>query len=180
MTTYNLQPTLSNEYVKIRPLRETDFETLYLIASDPLIWEQHPSSDRYKREVFQIYFDGAIESKGAFLIFDSKTDEPIGCSRFYDLNEKDKSVLIGYTFLARDHWGTTHNRALKTLMLNHAFTFVEKVFFHIGGKNIRSQIAIQKLGAKKIEEVQIAYYGEKENLNFQYEIEKAMWKNNQL
>ncbi len=56
----NLQPTLENEFVKIQPLQESDFERLYAVACDPLIWEQHPNKDRYKREVFENFFKGAI------------------------------------------------------------------------------------------------------------------------
>ena len=40
----NLQPILENENVKLLPLQEDDFEVLYQVASDPLIWEQHPLS----------------------------------------------------------------------------------------------------------------------------------------
>ena len=48
----NLQPTLQNDLIILRPLRENDFEALYEVAKDPLIWEQHPSRERYKREVY--------------------------------------------------------------------------------------------------------------------------------
>jgi RimJ/RimL family protein N-acetyltransferase len=171
-----LQPQLQNESVKLRPLASADFEILYAVASDPLIWEQHPNQDRYKREVFQNFFEGAMASGGAFLVYDAVTDKPIGSSRFYEYNEKNSSIAIGYTFLARDHWGTTYNRALKTIMLDHAFTFVNKVIFHIGAKNIRSQTAIQRLGAIKVDEQDIAYHGESSNPNFVYCINKSGWK----
>jgi RimJ/RimL family protein N-acetyltransferase len=177
MTTrrFELQPILENNFVKIRPLLKEDFETLYKIASDPLIWEQHPNRDRYKKEVFEIFFKGAMESKGAFLVFDSGTGKVIGSSRFCAFNEKEKIIEIGYTFLARDHWGSIYNQALKSLMLNHAFTYVNTVVFHIGVNNLRSQKAIEKLGAKKIKEIEIGYYGEPNKLNFLYQIEKKSW-----
>jgi RimJ/RimL family protein N-acetyltransferase len=173
---FDLQTYLENDLIKIQPLKKNDFDILYQIASDPLIWEQHPNKDRYKREVFEIYFKGAIESNGAFLVFDKTTDKPIGCSRYYELNVVEKSVAIGYTFLAKDHWGTTYNRALKTLMLNYAFTFVDGVVFHIGANNIRSQTAIGKLGAKKMGEIEMAYYGEAKKLDFLYRIQKNDWE----
>src|SRR4051812_40419530 len=103
---FELQPTdLKNEFVTLTPLVQSDFERLYKVASDSLIWEQHPNKNRYQREEFQNYFKGAMESGGAFLIFDTKTGEPIGSSRFYDYNENENTIEIGYTFLARDHWG---------------------------------------------------------------------------
>lgn len=172
----NLQPLLTNDLIRIVPIQSTDFEKLYAVASDPLIWEQHPNKDRYKREVFEVFFKGALESKGAFLVYDTATNEVIGSSRFYHFNEVEKSLIIGYTFLARSHWGTTYNRALKTMMLNYAFQFVDKVHFEIGSENIRSQTAIGKLGAQKMDEKIISYYGESEKLNFIYEIRREQWK----
>ena len=137
---FNLQPiNLKNEIIQLIPLQETDFSALYKVASDPLVWEQHPNKLRYQRDVFQNYFEGAMLSKGAFLIRDTKTNEVIGCSRYYDFNENENStetsVLIGYTFIGRNFWGKGYNKALKKLMLDYAFQFVDKVYFHIGAYN---------------------------------------------
>lgn len=172
MTNFELQPTLSNEFIKIQPLKAEDFETLYSVASDPLLWEQHPNKDRYKREVFETFFKGAMESKGAFLVFDNKTNTVIGSSRYYEFEPEHKSVAIGYTFIARNHWGGIYNPALKDIMLKHAFRFVNSVILHVGAVNIRSQKAVERLGAKKIREVEMEYYGEPNKLNFVYELKK--------
>lgn len=169
---FHLQPNLQNEFIKLVPLKESDFEILYKVASDPLIWEQHPNKNRWQREVFQNFFKGAIESKGAFLIYDVKTNEVIGSSRFYDWNEEKNNVSIGYTFYARNYWGGKYNPSAKHLMMQHAFKYVDSVIFHIGADNIRSQKAILKLGAIKIAEEEIAYYGEDCKLNFVYQIGK--------
>lgn len=177
MTSFDLQPTLKNEFVRIQPLKETDFEALYAVASDPLIWEQHPNKDRYKREVFENFFKGAMESRGAFLVFDQQSNQVIGSSRFYEWDPEKKIVAIGYTFFARDHWGSTYNPALKKLMMGHAFQFADSVVYHIGAQNIRSQKAIERLGAKKIAEMEMEYYGEPSKLNFLYEIRKEDWMN---
>ncbi|HMS65251.1 MAG TPA: GNAT family N-acetyltransferase [Ignavibacteria bacterium] len=174
-TEFDLQPILENELVKIQPLTEDDFERLFKVASDPQIWEQHPNKDRFKREVFKTFFEGAMESNGAFIVFDKKTNEVIGSSRYYGYSAVDNTVSIGYTFLVKDHWGTIYNRALKTLMLDHAFNFVDKVIFHIGALNVRSQKAILKLGAVKIDEVEMKYHGEEMKLNFVYQMEKEAW-----
>jgi RimJ/RimL family protein N-acetyltransferase len=173
---FDLQPTLENEFVKIRPLREDEFEPLYAVASDPLIWEQHPNKDRYKRDVFQNYFKGALESKGAILALDAKNGLVIGSSRYYELDEANSSVAIGYTFLARSYWGGKYNPALKSLMLNHAFQFVDNVIFHVGAENIRSQKAMEKLGGVKINEIVMAYYGEPDRHNFVYRMEREAWR----
>ena len=170
---FNWQPkTLKNELIKLIPLQEIDFEELYTVASDPLVWEQHPNKLRYQLEVFQNYFEGAILSKGAFLIRDAKTNEAVGSSRFYDYDEKENSVLIGYTFIGRKFWGNGYNKALKKIMLDYAFQQVDKVYFHIGAFNIRSQKAIEKIGAIKVDEFEVEYYGEESKLNFVYLITK--------
>ena len=177
LMTFNLQPTIQNDLIKIEPLAATDFEILFAVASDPLIWEQHPNKNRYQRAEFENYFKGAIESGGAFLISDSNTGQIIGSSRYYDLNELEKSILIGYTFIAKSHWGGKYNPALKSLMLNHAFQFVDTVFFHVGAANTRSQKAMEKLGAEKAGELEVAYYGEPIKSNLIYKIEKKDWIN---
>jgi RimJ/RimL family protein N-acetyltransferase len=167
-----LQPTLEGPTAVLKPLQESDFEALYHTASDPKIWEQHPNKDRWQREVFRKYFRGAMESKGAFLIIDKATGEIAGSSRFYDYNTTENSILIGYTFYATKFWGTGLNPAVKKLMMDYIFQFVDKVHFHIGATNFRSQTAIQRLGAAKIGEETVAYYGELPKLNFVYEIVK--------
>ena len=169
-------PVLENDLIIAQPLKEDDFERLFKVASDPLIWEQHPNKERYKREVFKVFFEGAIESKGAFLVTDKSTNKTIGSSRYYDYNIDESCVTIGYTFIAKDHWGSKYNRALKSLMLDHAFEYVDTVYFHVGAENIRSQKAMIKLGAVKHGEIEMRYHGEEIKLNFIYKMDKEMWK----
>lgn len=138
---------LTGPKLSLIPLKSTDFEVLFAAASDLKIWEQHPEPNRYQREVFQKYFASAIESHGAFLIQDQTTKEIIGSSRFYDHSPEKKEIHIGYTFLKCSHWGGSTNRELKSLMLEHAFEYVERVKFEVGENNLRSQKALQKIGA---------------------------------
>ena len=173
---FNIQPTLANELIKITPLQNDDFERLYEVASDPLIWEQHPNKNRYQREVFENFFKGAMESKGAFLVTAITTGKVIGSSRYYDLDEEHNSIIVGYTFIGRDYWGSGYNKALKQLMFDYAFQFVDKIILHIGATNYRSQKAIEKFGAKKIDEIEVAYYGEPTKTNFVYQINKVDWQ----
>ncbi len=171
---FDLQPNhLKNNLISLSPLQEKNFEELYAVANDELLWEQHPNKLRYQRDVFQNFFEGAMLSGGAFLIRDSKTNEVVGSSRFYDYNETENSILIGYTFIGRKFWGTNYNKSLKKLMLDYAFQNVNKVYFHIGAFNIRSQKAIEKIGAVKVDEFEVEYYGEDSKLNFVYLIEKS-------
>jgi RimJ/RimL family protein N-acetyltransferase len=147
---FDLQPVLRGELVELRPLREDDFDALFAVASDPLIWEQHPDSDRYQEQVFRAFFRDAMSSGGAFLVLDKHDGRVIGSSRYHGYDERRSEVEIGWTFLARSHWGGRYNSEMKRLMLQHAFKFVERVVFLVGPQNYRSQRAIEKIGAVRV------------------------------
>ncbi len=146
MTKPELQPTLRGELVELRPVRPDDFEQLFAAASDPLIWQVHPEPDRYQREVFEKFFAGALECKGAFVVIDRKSGRVIGSTRFHHHHPDTRQIEIGWTFLAREFWGGNYNGEMKKLMLDHAFRFVDTVVFTVGEKNVRSQKAVQKIG----------------------------------
>jgi RimJ/RimL family protein N-acetyltransferase len=147
----DLQPTLEGELVTLRPLRAEDFQDLYAVASDPLIWEQHPASDRYKPDVFAAFFREALASGGALVAIDKADGRVVGSSRYYGYDPEKSEIEIGWTFLARSHWGGTYNGEMKRLMLRHAFAFVDHVVFLIGPENWRSRRAIEKIGGVLVE-----------------------------
>ena len=153
---FDLQPILQGELVELRPLRAEDFEELYAVASDPLIWEQHPASDRFQEAVFRAFFRGAMESGGAFLVHDVEDGRVIGSTRYHGYHETKSEIEIGWTFLARSHWGGRYNGEMKQLMVQHALQFVERVVFVIGVRNVRSQKAIEKLGGVRVGQKQDA------------------------
>jgi RimJ/RimL family protein N-acetyltransferase len=144
---FDLQPILKGDLLELRPLRPADFHDLYAIASDPLIWEQHPAGDRYKKEVFEGFFREALESGGALIAIDSRDGRVVGSSRFHGYDEANGEIEIGWTFLARSHWGGVYNGEMKRLMLRHAFQFVKSVIFLVGPGNLRSRKAVEKIGA---------------------------------
>jgi RimJ/RimL family protein N-acetyltransferase len=147
---FELQPHLVGEIIELRPMVEGDFAALFAVASDPLIWEQHPASDRYREDVFRKFFADAMATGGAFVVVDRQSGQVIGSSRYNAYQEAKSEVEIGWTFLARSYWGGAYNRELKRLMLGHAFRFVRAVLFHVGPLNIRSQRAMEKIGAVRI------------------------------
>lgn len=167
---------LANTWVYLSPLKSQHENALYTAASDPLIWAQHPCHDRHTPEGFRKFFTGAIQSGSAVIIRDMFNGNVIGTSRFYDLDETNQSMAIGYTFLMRSYWGSTYNQALKTLMLDHAFSRVRKAVFHIGVQNFRSQKAIEKLGADRIGEIDMLYPEQGPVRNLVYQITKSDWK----
>jgi RimJ/RimL family protein N-acetyltransferase len=143
----DLQPTLTGPHITLRPLAAQDFQELSDIASDPLLWAQHPDPARGTREGFQLFFDGALRSQGCLVAIDTERKSLIGWSR-YSNYALDQSVAIGYTFLARSHWGGATNSEMKRLMLRHAFTDVPEVLFMVAERNLRSRRAVEKLGAE--------------------------------
>lgn len=169
---FSIQPVLQNEEYQLIPLQQGDFESLYKVASDPKVWEQHPNKNRYQREVFENFFQGAMESKGAFKIIKKATGNVLGSTRFYDFDESKNSIFIGYTFYGTKSWEKGINPQIKRMMLDYIFQFVDTVHFHIGKENTRSQIALERLGGKKVGEEEVAYFGEPTRTNFVYEIKK--------
>ena len=145
--TFDKQPILRGAYVGVRPLRRSDYDALYAVASDPLIWEQHPVSNRYEEAVFKKFFKESLASGGALLVTDLSTGDVIGSSRFYGYSETRSEIEIGWTFLARSHWGGKYNGDLKSVMVHHAFRFVESVVLFINPLNLRSRRAAEKIGA---------------------------------
>ena len=143
---FDLQPVLKSPLVELRPLRAEDYRDLYAVASDPLIWEQHPVRDRYEEEVFGEFFRESLASGGALLAVESKSGAVIGSSRFHGYDAERREIEIGWTFLARPYWGGTYNKEMKRLMLAHAFQFVDSVIFLVGVTNFRSQKAVEKIG----------------------------------
>jgi len=148
---FALQPTLEGESLRLRPLRPDDWEALFAVASDPLIWEQHPAPDRYQEQVFRGFFQEAMDSGGAFVVIARENGSVIGSSRFLGYDEERSEIEIGYTFLARAYWGGVYNREMKDLMLGHAFRFVRHVVFLVGPTNWRSQKAMEKIGGVRVE-----------------------------
>lgn len=169
---FSIQPELENDKYQLIPLSQGDFEALYEVASDPKVWEQHPNKNRFEKDVFKNFFNGAIESKGAFKIVEKSSGDIIGSTRFYDFDENKNSVFIGYTFYGIKSWGKGINPQIKKLMLDYIFQYVDTVYFHIGKENFRSQTALERLGGKKIAEEEVAYFGEPTRTNFVYEIRK--------
>ncbi|MCW2776537.1 MAG: Protein N-acetyltransferase, RimJ/RimL family [Frankiales bacterium] len=147
MVEFDRQPVLSSDVLLLRPLLPEDVEALREIASDRLLWEQHPAKDRAEPEGFQRWFDEAL-AQGALVAVDRATGEVIGTSR-YAVHDDDL-IEIGWTFLARSRWGGYWNTEMKRLMLAHAFASPSTVGFAVHEDNIRSQRAVERLGAVRV------------------------------
>ncbi|MFL9840187.1 GNAT family N-acetyltransferase [Sphingomonas sp. ST-64] len=144
------QPTLHGELVTIRPLRPDDWDAVYAVASDPLVWELHPVKERWQEPVFRKFFDEALACGGGLAILDKATGAVIGSSRYDFWVPEEDEIEIGWTFLARAYWGGTYNREVKRLMLDHIHRFVNRVVFLVGQDNHRSRGAMAKIGGTLI------------------------------
>jgi RimJ/RimL family protein N-acetyltransferase len=151
MSQSDFQPTLVGPTITVRPIAPADWTELYAVGSDPKIWEVHPVSQRYTEPEFRKFFDGAVVSKMGFVFVDRATGRLVGSSRYYGYEPEIGEVEIGWTFLARSHWGGPANREVKRLMLDYAFTFLDTVVFWVGHENWRSQGAMTKIGGVKRE-----------------------------
>jgi RimJ/RimL family protein N-acetyltransferase len=150
------QPTLEGERLLLRPLLAEDWNALFAAASDPLIWEVHPAHDRWQEPVFRAYFDDAQAQGGALAVIDKGIGTIVGSSRFQNYDPANGgSVEIGWTFLARSHWGGRHNAEMKRLMLAHALASVERVVFRVGETNWRSRGAMEKIGGRLTDRIDV-------------------------
>ncbi|HVX68279.1 MAG TPA: GNAT family N-acetyltransferase [Mycobacteriales bacterium] len=146
---YYWQPTLEGSLVWLRPIKTSDFDALYAIASDPLLWEQHPVKNRTDRAVFQSWFDDALTSQ-ALVVIERSTGLAIGTSRYEVRDRRRRHVEIGWTFISRSHWGGAYNSDVKRLMIDHAFGWARVVTLKVHESNLRSLRAIEKLGAERV------------------------------
>ncbi|MFZ4627204.1 MAG: GNAT family N-acetyltransferase [Blastocatellia bacterium] len=168
-------PKLENEAVLLQPLEERDYPALYDLGRDPKIWEQHPQSDRWQEEVFRRFFDEGIRSRGAYRIIEKSSGSLAGTTRIYDADVTKGTIKVGYTFLATRFWGTGLNRKVKELLLNELFSNFQSVFFEIGSRNLRSRIAIERLGARLVEEEKREGAASGEPARLLYRIPREEW-----
>jgi RimJ/RimL family protein N-acetyltransferase len=175
------QPVLEGERLLLRPLEPGDWDVLYAVACDPLIWEVHPAGDRWQEPVFRAYFADALDKGGALAVIDKSSGQVIGSSRMQGHDPANSgSVEIGWTFLARSHWGGATNREMKRLMLAHALGFVERVMFRVGESNWRSRRAMEKIGGRLSGETEVEVRAGQPAVHVIYEITRESFANGPL
>ncbi len=167
----DLKPILRGDLVVLRPVRDDDEGALYAVASDPEIWAQHPHRNRHEVAVFREFFESALASGGAFVVHDAKDDRVIGSTRFAHYDPVRRQVEIGWTFLARSHWGGRYNGEMKALLLDHAFGAVDRVVFLVGEHNVRSRRAVERIGA-----VCVTERDPQDPLHVVYEMTATRWR----
>lgn len=148
-----MQFSLENQRVKLVPLKITDCSILWPIAKNIDIFEYGPS-DISSKENLNAYIQVALSEASTdrsipFIIYDKTNNEPVGCTRFGQIDQKNQVLHIGWTWISKKIRGSGFNHEMKYLMLCYAFETLkfEKVEFRIDERNIASRKAVEKLGA---------------------------------
>ena len=92
---FDYQPFLKGDIVELRPLRPEDYDDLYIVAADPLIWEQHPDPLRYEEDRFRSFFEESLASGRALTIIDAENQQIIGSSRYHAFDAGRSEIEIG-------------------------------------------------------------------------------------
>lgn len=150
---FDRQPTLRGPKFLVRPLEASDHDAFVAVAADPLIWEEHPESDRAIPEKVERFFADALASGGAVVVT-TAAGEIVGSSRFEEPGPEGDRILIDHTFLARPYWTPEDYLEVKGLLFDHAFTTFGKVELRVGVDNGRTRGAVEDiLGAAYVDTV---------------------------
>ncbi len=149
--TFEFQPTLKGELVTMRPYSDLDWAALLSVASDTLIWEQHPIHRNWSEAVFRKSIEDALGEHGSLVATETATGRIIGHSRYSTRYVQSGELEIGWSFLARRYWGGRWNREMKRLMIAHALADWPMAVFRIGEHNLRSRLALERLGGRLLE-----------------------------
>ena len=157
-------------------MQADDFDNLYKVASDPLVWAQHPAKDRYQLAVFTPLFKDGLASGGAFVVIDKATGGIIGSTRFNPVKESANAIEIGWSYLACAYWGGVFNKSQKHLLMDYAFQYVDNVLFYINKDNVRSRKAVEKLGGTLITHLDGQLLDARSDVGVIYGIAKKTYK----
>lgn len=177
---------LESESILLRPLTINDIEKIESISYSNELGE---FGARVKnRKDLADYFDFCLNSKKEkdlypLMIIKKENNDPIGITMFGNIGFQNKRLEIGWTWIAEEHQGTGVNAACKKLLLNYCFDVLDlrRVEFKIDISNLKSQRAIEKIGAIKeglLRNYNMQSYGESEG-TFVYSILQEEWKKGQ-
>ncbi|MGG5570052.1 GNAT family N-acetyltransferase [Myroides odoratimimus] len=146
---------LMDDRVILKPLEAYNYNDLVGFAiKEPEIWKYATvgveGAEGMKKYISQALEDRSNSKAYPFIVFDKKTEEYVGSTRFYNIDHKNKSLLIGYTWYSKLAQGTGVNKHCKYMMLKYAFEVMgmERVEFRVDNTNERSKVAVQSIGCK--------------------------------
>jgi N-acetyltransferase len=144
---------LENDIVRLSPLKESDFEHLVHFAMhEPELWTysllQANSPEKMKHYIEKALSGRKNKDTYAFLVYDKRTEEYAGSTRFYDIQPQNAALQLGFTWYGRKFQGTGLNKHCKYLLLEFAFEVLgmERVEFRADNENQRSINAMKSIG----------------------------------
>jgi len=145
---------LEGERVKLVPLRQEHIPQLVAIAADKNIWEHLPI-DGSDEKILTANLKEAILKRTygeqyPFTVIDKAKNKIYGSTRFFEIFLHHRKLEIGWTWYDPAYWGSGYNTECKLLMLTYCFETLKlnRVQLKTRNTNLRSQAAIQKIGAK--------------------------------
>jgi len=147
--------TLGGRHVRLEPLSMDHFDRLWAIGQDPDLWmwtPYHITTPDKMRTYIQAALDAqAMGAALPFVTIWQATDEIVGSTRFGNIDAPNRRAEIGWTWIDRRWQRTPVNTEAKYLMLQHAFEVWHciRVEFKTDELNLRSQQAIERLGARR-------------------------------
>ncbi len=146
---------LNGESISLIPLKVKYKEPLFEALNSPDIWEYTWRQVKTVEDLEQIIMT-AMDNKKAgkqipFVIKDKLTGKIIGTTRIGDIDLVNRNVEIGWTWLSPEVWRTNVNTECKYLLLKYCFEELNviRVQFSVSGQNLRSQKAVERIGATK-------------------------------
>ncbi|HET8608887.1 MAG TPA: GNAT family protein [Burkholderiales bacterium] len=144
---------LTGRGVTLVPLRQAHAAGLVHASADGRLWESTVTTIPDTAGV-SAYIGAALAERDAgnalpLVITLAASGAVVGCTRFFDIDEANRHLEIGYTWIAASHQGGSVNPEIKYLMLCHAFEQLGmiRVQFRTDVLNEHSKSAILKLGA---------------------------------
>jgi N-acetyltransferase len=153
MLDFNEEYILENEVVRLSPLQESDYDRLvHFSINEPDLWHysliQANSPENLKNYIHKALEERAARKSYAFIVFDKRTNQYAGSTRFYDIQIENTSLQLGYTWYGKEFQGTGLNKNCKYLLLEFAFEKLkmERVEFRADNDNLRSINAMKSIG----------------------------------
>lgn len=146
--------TLTGRHLRLEPMRAAHAAALLEAGRDPEIWAWMPARPTTPAAM-DAWLEKAMkgEAQGReypFIVVRLADDRIIGSTRYLAVEEDDRTVEIGWTWYSPDAWGGVVNPEAKYLLMRHAFEdwHAIRVALKTDVKNLHSQAAIRKLGAR--------------------------------
>jgi RimJ/RimL family protein N-acetyltransferase len=152
MPLFDFYPQLENKRVLLRPLVAEDIQELAPLAlGEPELW-RYTATRIMDRQGLERYIDLALRERDSqisipFLVVDKVNNRVAGSTRYMPV-APHKRVELGWTWIGKAYQGTGLNKAMKWLMLQHAFEQMDmnRVELKTSERNLTSQRAIQSIG----------------------------------